>query len=823
MKRLSLPNYINRTGAQFETTERFLKSTSVINSKDIELKNAGVPLTHIDENTFATSKDELHCFIIGDSGCGKTRRVILPTIRLLAKAGESMVISDPKGELYRTTSNSLAKKGYSVRVLNFRNPSKGNRWNPLGLIDELYHAGDKEQKDKALMMLSDIVDVLQQGQMGKDPFWALAAADVFRGVSLIILEYGNKGELTFENIAITARDIIGKMNNRIGGGSLEFNAFLSSLPKGSPIEQNLSVIVTNATDTRNCIMAEFESMISLYCSQEALMDLFSTSEIDIGELGRKPTALFFILPDDTEALYPIATVFVKQIYSSLISLADEQKDGKLPNRVTFLLDEFANFAKMPSIQSMLTAARSRRIRFVLVCQSMDQLTAKYESSGCETLLANCRTWIYMSCRNLPFLKRLEELVGYYISPYTNERCPLVDIGELQHFDIGQVLILNDRCRPVMGYLPDFSEYDFGEDGTDVPSDISISQKEIERKLFDINKAIIKAKTVNSPIVEKKKQEEKRETDGLRASIFEKLAERQSLHKDDDDNDDSDDDSDNEPKSLDDLISLIDARIAELEAEDSAKEKADVMELFYSGQYLEAAQACVDRLVDELDGLYDGSMLGISTRNNLAFLIRFGEIDISKLKLASHISSTKLLSAGIEKKDSLSLINSAINDIKAKHYKKATETIKSLSEKDWSSIVPFWFNDIWKRKNKHPEGALVCVLAYRCDYRENDSMINEIPEMMEIMEKEYAGYYASEHFRSIDAEKETLRQSVTEQPTKPLPLETIDIDSLLMDDEEDSLPSKSSPKTDSVADIKTQLQKKIQEKLNAHHDDDDDED
>ena len=65
MKRLSLPNYINRSGAQFETTERFLKSTSVINSKDTELKNAGVPLTHIDENTFATSKDELHCFIIG--------------------------------------------------------------------------------------------------------------------------------------------------------------------------------------------------------------------------------------------------------------------------------------------------------------------------------------------------------------------------------------------------------------------------------------------------------------------------------------------------------------------------------------------------------------------------------------------------------------------------------------------------------------------------------------------------------------------------------------------------------------------------------------
>lgn len=190
MKRISLPNYITRSGARFETTERFLQSTSVVNSTETELKSAGIPLTHIDENTYATSTDELHCFVIGDSGCGKTRRVILPTIRLLAKAGESMVISDPKGELYRTTANSLREKGYTVQVLNFRNPSRGHRWNPLGLIDELYHSENSESKDKALMMLSDIVDVLQQGLQGeKDPYWAMAAGDVMRGISLIILDY----------------------------------------------------------------------------------------------------------------------------------------------------------------------------------------------------------------------------------------------------------------------------------------------------------------------------------------------------------------------------------------------------------------------------------------------------------------------------------------------------------------------------------------------------------------------------------------------------------------------------------------------------------
>ena len=625
MKRISLPNYISRSGARFETTERFLQNTSVVNSTESELKSTGIPLTHIDENTYATSTDELHCFVIVDSGCGKTRRVILPTIRLLAKAGESMVISDPKGELFRITANSLKEKGYTVQVLNFRNPRCGHRWNPLGLIDELYHSAESEGKDKAVMMLGDIVDVLQQGLEGQDPFWSMSAADVMRGVSLLILEYGESKELTFENISITAREIREKIlemeknkkeyeaSKRSPFGKTPkyeptaFESFLSSLPKNSPILNNLSVIITNAEETRNCIMAEFEAMISLYISQESLMDLFAVSEIDINALGLKPTALFFILPDDTEALYPIATIFVKQIYSTLIALADEQHDGKLTNRVTFLLDEFANFAKMPSIESMLTAARSRRIRFVLVCQSMDQLTAKYNDHGRETLLSNCRTWLYMSCRNLPFLERLEALMGYYISPYTNERIPLVDIGELQHFEIGQVLVLNDRCRPMMGYLPDYSQYDFGIDGNDVSIELPAPHDLISRKLFSLEKGLEKAKRVNAPIVEQHKLEAKQETDGLRASILEKIAEQrqrtdedasevsptsssslpfwsEELGKDDDDDGD-----------IDSLIARLDARIAELEAEEAKKEEpaadADeslsVMDLFRQGDYLKA--------------------------------------------------------------------------------------------------------------------------------------------------------------------------------------------------------------------------------------------
>lgn len=814
MKRISLPNYISRSGARFETTERFLQSTSVVNSTESELKSAGIPLTHIDENTYATSTDELHCFVIGDSGCGKTRRVILPTIRFLAKAGESMVISDPKGELFRMTANSLREKGYTVQVLNFRNPCRGHRWNPLGLIDTLYHAGDSESKDRALMMLSDIVDVLQQGLKGeKDPFWAMAAGDVLRGISLMILDYGESGELTFENIAITARDVLKNL------GTPQFKAFLNSLPKSSPISQNLSVIVTNHPDTRNCIMAEFEAMISLYTSQELLMDLFAVSEIDINTLGLSPTALFFILPDDTEALYPIATVFVKQIYSALIALADEQRDGKLPNRVTFLLDEFANFAKMPSIESMLTAARSRRIRFVLVCQSMDQLTAKYEDHGRETLLANCRTWLYMSCRNLPFLRRLEELIGYYISPYTQERIPLVDIGELQHFDIGQVLVLNDRCRPMMGYLPDYSQYDFGADGNDISIEMPTPHELISRKLFDLEKGLENAKKINAPIVEQRKNEAKQETDGLRASILEKIAEQRQRTDEDASEvlptsssslpfwseelgkDDDDDDGD-----IDSLSARIDARIAELEAKEAH------MVLFRQGNYFEAARQSIKQ----------ASILNdISSKNNIAFLIRFGELDPSKLSAPFSLKIPDLLKDGLEAKEPYSMVNYALYEIKAKHFKKAADILTQLSAEDWKTVAPFWIDEVFDKHEQDPEGALIALIA---SSNSKSIVIHDdlIPKMLEIAHNRFGDFMDSPHFKKVYKE---VPKETTPKQDKGSDFSSM-LDQLLSDDEDgEETQSSTGEESLGIADLKAQLQKKIQEKLkqSAENPDENDED
>ena len=894
MRRLNLPNYVRRSGAKFESTERFLNNTVVVDTTEPELKHSGVPLTRVDGDVYATSTDELHCFVIGESGCGKTRRVILPTIQLMAKTGQSMVISDPKGELYRTTASSLRNKGYSVQVLNFRNPSRGHRWNPLQRIEKLYRSGSAEEKDKAVMALNDIISVLAEGKEGKDPYWISCASNVFRGIALIILEYGNEGELTFENISLLGREITKALSGRMGSGA-KFNQFMDSLPIGSPIANNLSVIITNASDTRNSIISVFEEMVSLYTSQELLMDLFMRSEIDIDQLGISPTALFIILPDDNASLYPIATVLVKQIYSALVSLADEQPDGKLPNRVTFVLDEFANFAKMPSIESMLTAARSRLIRFIPVCQSMDQLTSKYGDSGRETLLSNCRTWIYMSCRNLPFLQRLEELIGYYISPYTNEKCPLIDIGDLQHFDMGQVLVLNDRCRPIIGYLEDYDKYDFGESVNKESVLMPEPQEPLARRRCNIEVIYTKAREINAPVIAEKHQEAEVERDGLRASIFGKLAERQVVDEEESSDEEFDivdeEESSDEEFDISRIIAQIDAKIAELEAEEDKKveftiheidseqkirtikvlrehtgmglldakravenlpyvfrmntieqaEKAkdeferegavvsyrtietvepeaqNVMELFSQGKYYEAAQQCIDELVRDPS----------SSKNNLAFLIRYAELDTSKLNAPFSLSVPDLLKDEFNEHACFAMINQALYEIKSKHHKKAVDVLLRMTDTDWEQILPFWYISLWGEKNKDPEGALVCMLAKIRGVTSSLITEEEYQEIENVAAEKYRVFIASKSFSSLRITDEQVSGDTEIIGDMP---ESITADDLLrlLDDgtdedetddsdgtvEAEAVEAEAEEADTSVEDLRAALQRKIQEKLNA---------
>ena len=91
---------------------------------------AGIPIIMTPKKVWVDNGG-YHNLVIGSTGAGKTQTTVLPMVNLLAKNDESMIITDPKGEIYEDTSNYLRSLGYNIVLLNFRDPQQGNSWNPI--------------------------------------------------------------------------------------------------------------------------------------------------------------------------------------------------------------------------------------------------------------------------------------------------------------------------------------------------------------------------------------------------------------------------------------------------------------------------------------------------------------------------------------------------------------------------------------------------------------------------------------------------------------------------------------------------------------------
>ncbi len=113
-------------------TKYNIQTGTFIASKKIKFnsQDGGVPVGINDDLVLVDSSDS-HTMVLGTTGSKKSRLIIMPTVRILADAGESMIVSDPKSEIYERTSGYLKQKGYNISVINLRDPSIGNSWNPL--------------------------------------------------------------------------------------------------------------------------------------------------------------------------------------------------------------------------------------------------------------------------------------------------------------------------------------------------------------------------------------------------------------------------------------------------------------------------------------------------------------------------------------------------------------------------------------------------------------------------------------------------------------------------------------------------------------------
>lgn len=432
----------------------FVRDLSAFCLSDVKCEVKGGPVLYRKGDMVYTDSSDAHNLFLGDTGSMKTLRFVLPLIYSCARAGESMVIVDPKGELARKTSKFLSELGYHTHIINLRNPQVSpDKWNPMWSVQKEY-ANGTEGKKNATLLLNDLLNVLFYTRSGadKDRYWNESAGAMALGLCELILALGEE---------LSVRNLLKWRYEKMPDGTLE--ECFESLPQNSEIYYNLAGYMNlKAENTKSCILSTFDQLMRLFKASPALTDLLSETTFNIDKIGTAKTAVFMVVPDEKTTFHFLATLFISQCYEGLLSVA-EGFNGCMPIRVNFVLEEFCNMPMLQDLLAMLTAARSRNIRFHLVIQSYSQIIDKYGEAVSKAVLDNCGNLIYLHSREISFLDYISRLTG------NNEYGrPLLSTSRLQHLKKNETVIFHDRCYPFVAQdIPLIFEYPV-ELGTELP-------------------------------------------------------------------------------------------------------------------------------------------------------------------------------------------------------------------------------------------------------------------------------------------------------------------------------------------------------------------
>ena len=443
-------------------------------------KAAGIPIILNDKEMWVDNS-EYHSLIIGATGSGKTQGVVFPQVHSLAKARESMIITDPKGEIYEKTSNMLRKRGYQILLLNFRDPQNGNAWNPMTLPYKMYKSGNQ---DKAIELLDDLaLNILyDDSNKNADPFWEKTSADYFSGVALGLFEDAKPEEININSISLATT-----VGEEKFGGSTYIKEYFAAKDPSSAASINASSTIMAPSETKGSILSVFKQKVKLFASRENLSEMLSYSDIDLESIGEKPTAVFIVIQDEKKTYHSLVTILLKQIYETLIATA-QRHGGKLPVRTNFILDEFANMPPLKDVTTMITAARSRAIRFTMIIQNFAQLDSVYGKDDAETIRGNCGNIIYLITTELKALEEISKMCGEVKSKKDDKTAstPLVTVSDLQRMKQYETVILRMRKQPFKTKLTPNYKLDWG---TKYPEAKYPTRQKRPVKTFDIKEFV----------------------------------------------------------------------------------------------------------------------------------------------------------------------------------------------------------------------------------------------------------------------------------------------------------------------------------------------
>lgn len=335
-----------------------------------------------------TSIPNRNVFLVGSPGSGKTQSYLLTN--LIHEQTRSMVVTDPKGEIYEATAKLKQDQGYQVHLINFLEMGISDRYNPL---DYIHKEIDAEQVATTI--------VLNAGENQHDnDFWTRAEIALLKTLLLYVrLECPQEANLAKVKEILTIH----------GRTPEEMDAFFGKLRTDHPAYQAYLIVRMAEDRTRASIFISLGITLSKFDARD-VRRFTQKSDFSLDDIGKQKMIVYCILPIADTTWEPLTSTFFSQLFQRLYHVAD-QNFNQLPVKVNCLLDEFVNIGKLPKFDQILATCRSYGISISTIVQSMGQLVDQYTKEKAEGIIGNCSLRYLLGVDDKMTADYFSELIG----------------------------------------------------------------------------------------------------------------------------------------------------------------------------------------------------------------------------------------------------------------------------------------------------------------------------------------------------------------------------------------------------------------------------
>lgn len=372
----------------------------------------------LDDNRFSlyiasSSKSGLagNMLVIGAPGTGKSWGFVRPMIFQCVKRRESMILTDPKAELYESTAGYLADMGYEVRVFNLLEMEHSDRWNCIG-------EADYDERLIPIIAATIINNTSSEKEAGD--FWAKAELNLLTA----LLYYVQNDKDVSGNVLPLSQRRLGRILSLLtDNGLATIDREIKLLPAGHPAKGPYGLFLQAKENIRGNIVIGLGNRLNVF--QDKLVDaLTADSTIDLTLPGHRPCAYFCILSAQDHTYAFLSSLFFTMIFSRLEQYARrETEDGKLPVPVNFVLDEFPSIGKLGDFKRSIAFTRGFCMNCIVIVQSIAQLADMYPRHEWEEITACCDATICLGVNDTTSAQFISEKCGMTTIRVTNNQQP----------------------------------------------------------------------------------------------------------------------------------------------------------------------------------------------------------------------------------------------------------------------------------------------------------------------------------------------------------------------------------------------------------------